>query len=98
MDDFAEDTNPFQTDVDDLPTQTQDTMNDRPASPTTPVPDPPKSVEPPELPSKSTSPTLPTIRAYNMPNGYRTPLDLYLHSGEDIEIHVSRERLGMIIM
>ena len=89
MDDFAEDTNPFQTDVDDIPNVTSDTNSERPPSPPTPAAAQAKPFEPPELPSKRNMPPQPTIRAYNQPNGYRTQLDLYLHSGEDVEIHVS---------
>ncbi|KIJ55351.1 hypothetical protein M422DRAFT_23949 [Sphaerobolus stellatus SS14] len=88
MDDFAEDTNPFQTDVDEIPSTIPDTPSERPPSPPTPVASDTKPVEPPELPSKRTTPPQPTIRAYNQPNGYRTPLDVYLHSGEDVEIHI----------
>lgn len=82
MDDFTEDTNPFHTDADEVSNVT-DNPNVDLNSRDSPDEQEPQSVEPPELPSK---------RAYPSPRpqqgGYKTALDRYLHSGEDVEIHV----------
>ncbi|GJJ11248.1 hypothetical protein Clacol_005480 [Clathrus columnatus] len=97
MDDFSEDTNPFQTDVDDViehNVDVDDTVVPEFAElpPSSPSPPPPEELvqtptsEPPAVPSKH---TFPEVRSYNQLNGYRSPIDLYLHSGEDVELRIT---------
>ncbi|KAF8517988.1 hypothetical protein BU17DRAFT_91413 [Hysterangium stoloniferum] len=91
MDELSDDTNPFHTD-DDIPEASVATNDgDSKSQPSSPIqeslPRSPKRsvISPPELPSKR----YPDIRPYNnQNNGYKTPLDLYLHSGDDIDIHI----------
>lgn len=91
MDDFPEDTNPFETDVDDVvDTDIGNTIVNEfaeapPSSPPPPEDLTPTRTEPPALPSKN---TFPEVRPYNQINGYRSPIDLYLHSQNDVEIRV----------
>lgn len=84
MDDFTEDTNPFHTDADEVSNITDDSNGelDPRRVPTNEQESP--STEPPELPSKR---AYPNPRSHNQ-SGFKTALDRYLHSGEDVEIHV----------
>jgi sorting nexin-41/42 len=84
MDDFTEDTNPFHTDADEVSNITDESNVDLDSRRDLPDGQEPQSVEPPELPSKR---AYPSPRPQNQ-GGYKTALDLYLHSGEDVEIHV----------
>jgi sorting nexin-41/42 len=83
MDDFTEDTNPFHTDPDEVSNLT-DESNVNPNLDKNTTDDPGQPPEPPELPSKR---AYPAPRPQNQ-GGYKTALDRYLHSGEDVEIHV----------
>jgi hypothetical protein len=85
MDNFSEDTNPFHTEVDEISTVTDDSNVDLGSSLTFPHEQEPQLVEPPELPSKRAYPD-PRPRAQS--TGFKTELDRYLHSGEDVEIYV----------
>ncbi|KAF8582732.1 hypothetical protein K439DRAFT_1391263 [Ramaria rubella] len=85
MDDFAEDTNPFQTDADNFSNITDESNVDAGVRASLSGEQEHTPVEPPELPSKR---AYPTPRPQNQ-SGYKTAIDLYLHSGEDIEIHIA---------
>lgn len=82
--DFSEDTNPFRTDVDEISTTDESNVGQGP-SPSGPSEQEPRLVEPPELPSKR---TYPSPRPRTESTGFKTELDRYLHSGEDVEIFV----------
>lgn len=84
MDDFTEDTNPFHTDPDEVSNHTDEPNGDLDSRPDTTDEKEQPSAPPPELPSKR---TYPNPRPHNQ-GGFKTALDLYLHSGEDVEIHV----------
>ncbi|KAF8492493.1 sorting nexin-41 [Gautieria morchelliformis] len=84
MDDFTEDTNPFHTDPDNVSNLT-DESNVNPNLNKNSSDDQGQPPEPPELPSKR---AYPTPRPQNQ-GGYKTALDRYLHSGEDVEIHIA---------
>lgn len=105
MDDFAEDTNPFETNVDDVfDVDVNNAVVDPPvpADVLPPSPSPPPledlvstPTEPPAVPSKS---IFPETRPYNQLNGYRSPIDLYLHSGDDVEIHVRSDMIWTLLV
>ena len=84
MDNFTEDTNPFHTDPDEVSNITVESNVDFASRPDSTDEQEQPSAQPPELPSKR---AYPNPRPHNQ-SGFKTALDLYLHSGEDVEIHV----------